>query len=164
VVTDAPKDTALRAKQLGEHAMRITKASGNWEALIPQLAAQDSAGVITSPQVFLRCQGVSMATKLAEGIPETATSLLADETEVIELGNGEAGARFSLRDGKDMVLFLRLLAQGNSGIERVPILGGIAIRLPFTDRESFKTWLGRPILVVVTRGQIEGEEDFICWL
>jgi hypothetical protein len=143
--------------------MKKSISSENWDVFFMQLSQQELSGTISPPQLLLCCQLVSMATRLAEGIPATANSLLSGEMEIIEFSDGQAAIRFPLKEGKDILSFLRLLGQGNYGTERLVIKSGIALRLPVSDRQLLRQSMGIPqILTIGTPDQI-GQETFIWW-
>lgn len=144
-------------------SMKRSISSDNWDIFFMQLSQQELSGMISPPQILLCCQAASMAARLAAGIPVTANSLLSGETEIIEFSDGQAAIRFPLKEGKDILPFIRLLGQGNYGTERLVIKSGIALRLPVSDRQSLRQSMGIPqILTIGTSDQI-GKETFIWW-
>ncbi len=143
--------------------MENARSSETWDTFFHQLGQQELAGALLPPQLLLCCQIASMATRLAEGLPAAARSLLAGETEMLEFCDGRAAVRFLLRDGKDIVQFVRLLGQGSYGTERLVIKNGIATRLPVSDRQLLRQSLGIPQILTLGTTNHVGQETFIWW-
>lgn len=146
------------------NVMKRTISSDGWETFFGQISKQEiMTGTILPPQLILCCKVISMATRLAEGLPATANALLDGEIEVIELSDGQGAVRFPLKDGKDILQLMKLLGQGNYGTEQLVIKGGIAVRLPFSDRQSLRQSMGIPkIFAFGTKDQL-GKETIIWW-
>jgi hypothetical protein len=143
--------------------MKKTKSSEKWDAFFLQLSKEELAGTILPPQLLLCCQTDSMATRLAEGIPAAANSLLSGEIEEIEFGDGQAAVRFPLKAGSDILKFVGLLGQGNYGAERLVIKNGIALRLPVSDRQHLRQALGLQQILAIGPANQLGQETFIWW-
>jgi hypothetical protein len=152
-----------KTKLQRRNSMKKTSFLGKWDAFFTQLSKQELAGTVLPPQLLLCCQAASMATRLAEGIPAAANSLLSGEIEMTEFGDGQAAVRFPLKDGKDIVKFISLLGQGNYGAERLVIKNGIALRLPVSDRQLLRQSLGIPQILAVGPATQLGQETFIWW-
>lgn len=146
-----------------EMPLKRTRSSTNWDEFFMQLSKEELAGTMLSPQLILCCQVVSMATRLVEGLPTAAKSLLADDIEISEFGNGLGAVRFPLNDGRDIIQFVKLLGQGTYGTDRLVIKNGIALRLPVSDRQLLRQALGLPQILTVGRKNQVGQETFIWW-
>lgn len=157
--------TIIQNHQPGEKkkVARITKSAENWDTFFLQLSEQEMKGTILPPQLVLCCQDVSMATRLAKGLPETTRFLQSSQTEVLEFGDGHAAARFPLKDGKDILQFISLLGQGNYGTERLVIKNGIALRLPVSDRQLLRQSLSISQVLSIGTAEQAGQETFIWW-
>lgn len=163
--------TALALAQQGHHAGVVklfqerheSAVEQDWSSFFQQLATNNAKSRVP-PQVLLCCQLLSMATRLAQGLPPSTNALLVDQPGIVEFADGQAAVRFPLRDGKDILPFVSLLGQGNYGTESLIIKSGVAAGLPVADRQPLRQALGIPqLLFFASAGEQVGQESFVWW-
>jgi ankyrin repeat protein len=143
--------------------IKRTKSSEDWDRFFANMSERELTGEGLLPQLILCSQTASMATRLFFGVPKATGSLVDGQTEIVEFRDGKAATIFHLKDGKDILKFVDLLFQGNFGTEPLRIKNGVALRLPVTDRESFRQSLGIvQILTIGTTSQAR-QETFVWW-
>lgn len=143
--------------------MKTTKSTKDWQAFFLQMSEKEINGEVLPAQILLCCQNISMATRLAEGIPWESKEILNDDVDVIEYSDGQAAAKFPIGNRERIIQFLKFLVKGNYGTEKLVIKNGIALGLPVSDRKLLQQTLGIPQIMTIGKKEQAGQETFIWW-
>ncbi len=141
--------------------MKINTDFSDRSDMLTKISEVDRSGNLLPPQLVFICKSPSMGKTLFEGIPEKANELLDGEKELFEFTDGEAAAKFPLKTGDDIIQLVNLLGDGNYGTQPLKITGGMAIRLPISDRQILRQAVNSENLFGV--GRLLDKEDFWWW-
>ena len=143
--------------------MKKTKSSENWAEFLSQIGREDFENMILPPQLILDCRVVSMAARLEEALSKSAKSILSGETEIIEFADGEAAVRFPLKEGKDILPFIGMVGRADLGTDPLVIRNGIALRLPFSERQQLRQLLGITQIFAGGKESQIGKDTIVFW-
>ncbi len=131
--TTAPKSEGGAAR------FKRTASSEDWSSRVAGLLAKDA----TEPQLWLHCRKASMAVAILSRRPPSTDAHLSRLPELVDDGDGSAGAVFFVKNGRNIRPLLKDLFAGSYGDDTPVVTNGVTVCLPREDQQTVLGIFGR---------------------